>query len=325
MVSAVLTPDTLSVSRRDHIPVLAEPAVSALITDPAGTYVDGTVGLGGHALRIAGRLEDPGRLIAVDRDEAALTEAKKRLKFFGERVTFFRDNFRNVPLILNRLGIAKIHGLLLDLGVSSLQLDDPERGFSFQSDGPLDMRMDRSRKTCAADLVNGLSESELADLFFHLGEERRSRAIARRIAEARSVRRLNSTLELASLVESVIGRPPNSRIHPATRVFQALRIAVNEELERLGEFLEEAAGVLVSGGRLVVISFHSLEDRIVKNTFRRLEGRCVCRMPAGLCKCPRTAQARVLTRKPREADEDEVARNPRCRSARMRVLEMLPR
>ena len=308
----------------EHRPVLPEEATRFLVWDRDGVYVDGTTGLGGHTARIAGQLSPRGRIVAVDRDEQALGLAAGRLAEPPVEITFCRDNFKNLPLILNRLGIPAIHGLLLDLGLSSFQLGDPGRGFSFSSDGPLDMRMDGRQKSTAADLLATLSAEELANILYEYGEERRSRAIARRIVEARKSRRLATTGQLAELVGGVLGPRRKGMIHPATRTFQALRIAVNNELEGLGELLERMAGLLVPGGRLVVISFHSLEDRIVKQCFQRLEGRCICRRPPELCLCPRRPVVRVLTRKPVEPSAEEVRDNPRSRSAKLRAAERRP-
>ncbi len=308
-------------AKRAHIPVLYSEAIEALITNPQGIYVDGTTGLGGHAEGVLAALAEGGRLIAVDRDEQALCMARERLGHFGDRVRFAHGDFRTLGAILDGLAVKEVDGILLDLGVSSMQLDVAERGFSFAQDGPLDMRMDRSTGETAADLVNRLPEEELADIIYQFGEERRSRAIARRVVQARMGGRIATTRELADIVRSVIGRPPNAKIHPATRVFQALRIAVNSELEGLDTFLEEITGRLVAGGRLVVIAFHSLEDRLVKTTFRRLEGRCVCKRPAILCRCPKEQKVKVLTKKPLQPQVAEMASNPRSRSAKMRVIE----
>ncbi len=310
----------------EHRSVLAEEALALLVTDRAGTYIDGTTGLGGHTALLADMLTPQGRIIAIDRDEESLAKARQRLSGTKVPVTFHRDNFKNLPLILNRLEVKAISGLLLDLGISSFQLLSPERGFSFQHDGPLDMRMDQSQKTTAAELVNNLPEAELADIIYQYGEERRSRAIARRIVEQRQVHRFSSTRELAELVTRVMG--PAARraaIHPATRTFQALRIAVNKELDGLGELLEKMVDVIEPGGRMVIISFHSLEDRIVKTAFNRLAGRCVCRRPVSLCTCPRKERVRVLTRKPIAPGAEEIATNPRARSARLRAVEVMPR
>ena len=306
-----------------HRTVLADAAVAHLVQDPDGLYVDGTVGHGGHAELIARRLSSRGRLVAVDRDEQALTLAATRLNGFGKQVTLCRDNFKNLPLILNRLGITAIHGLLLDLGVSTLQLLDPERGFSFATEGPLDMRMDQTQKVTAAQLVNSLPEEELANLIFTYGEERHSRRIARRIREVRQLRRIASTAELADIVERALGPRRPGQIHPATRTFQALRIAVNNELEGLGDLVQKMFDLLLPGGRLVVISFHSLEDRIIKQNFQLLAGHCICRRPPDLCGCPRRERVRLITRKPEVPTAEEIRLNPRARSAKMRVAERI--
>ncbi|MBN2430952.1 MAG: 16S rRNA (cytosine(1402)-N(4))-methyltransferase RsmH [Acidobacteria bacterium] len=304
----------------EHVSVLATEAVTTLLTHPDGVYVDGTVGLGGHAALIAAHLSVRGRLIAIDRDESALTSARQRLAGSDCRVDCFRENFKNLPLVLNRLGVSHIHGLLLDLGVSSFQLAEPQRGFSFQHEGPLDMRMDRQQKTTAADLVNSLPETELADLLYRFGEERRSRTIARAIVRQRARKRIQTTAELSALVREILGHRPG-KIHPATRTFQALRIAVNDELGGLGDFIENILPSLVSGGRMVIISFHSLEDRIVKRAFARLAGRCICHKPVELCECPRREQVHLLTTRPITPGPKEQAANPRSRSAKMRAVE----
>lgn len=307
-----------------HTSVMVAEALACLITDPTGIYIDGTAGLGGHAGEIARRLSGAGRLIAVDRDELALQQARESLQAVSARVTFCRDNFKNLPLVLNRLGITACNGLLLDLGVSSFQLLQADRGFSFQLDGPLDMRMDSSQRQTAAELVNNLSADELTVLIRRFGEERRAGAVARAIVETRKTKRFTTTLELARLLEKVVRRRGVTDIHPATRTFMALRIAVNKELEGLGDFLVRMADYLTPGGRLVVISFHSLEDRIVKNAFQLLEGRCICRRPRELCQCPRRPVVRVLTRKPMTPDFRETQHNPRSRSAKLRAVEKLP-
>jgi len=306
-----------------HTSVLASEAISLLVTRPDGIYIDGTTGLGGHAGLMAQRLSSAGYIIAIDRDDRSLAVARIRLSSATCRVSFYQDNFKNIPLILNGLGIEKIHGLLLDLGVSTFQMLNAERGFSFQGDGPLDMRMDLRQKTTAADLVNKLPEKELADIFYRFGEERRSRAIARKIVSVREKKRFASTLELASLVEMVLGPKKKSRIHPATKTFQALRIAVNGELEGLEDILNAMVDLICPGGRMVVISFHSLEDRIVKRTFQKQAGRCICRKPVELCICPRQEKVRLLTRRPVKPSENEVRNNPRSRSARMRAIERI--
>jgi len=286
---------------RTHQPVLLEEALEMLAVKPGGFYVDGTVGLGGHAAEILRRAAPDGRLLGLDRDGEALAVAGERLAAFGPRVQLEHDDFRSLP---QRLPTAP-DGILLDLGVSSLQLDAPERGFSFQAEGPLDMRMDRESGGTAADLVNRLPETALADLLYRYGEERGSRRIARAIVSARRQARLATTSALAAVVRRAAGRARRPGLDPATLTFQALRIAVNRELEGLGESLAALARALAPRGRLVVIAFHSLEDREVKQTFRSLGAQGF----------------RLLTRKPLRPGEDEMRRNPRARSARLRALE----
>jgi 16S rRNA (cytosine1402-N4)-methyltransferase len=284
-----------------HQPVLLAEALELLAVRPGGRYVDGTVGLGGHAEAILRQSAPDGSLLGVDRDSEALEATGKRLAPFGERVRLAHADYREVPRLL---GGQQADGILLDLGVSSLQLDAAERGFSFRVEGPLDMRMDRSHGATAEELVNRLPERELADVIFRYGEERASRRIARAIVAARHSRRITSTTELASLVRGSAGRSRRPGLDPATRTFQALRIQVNRELEGLAECLERLADCLAPGGRLVVIAFHSLEDREVKQRFRDLAGRGFA----------------LLTKKPLSPGEAEVAQNPRARSARLRAL-----
>lgn len=308
---------------QEHVSVLPREVLEFLSLDPSGTYVDGTTGMGGHTRLLAARLAPGGRVLALDRDAESLEMARRNLADLPDRITFVRENFKNLPLVLSRLAPGGVTGVLLDLGISSFQLLSPGRGFTFGTDAPLDMRMDQSQRTTAADLVNDLPEEDLANVLYEFGEERRSRAIARRIAEARRRGRLTSSRELVTIVESVLGPKRPGMIHPATRTFQALRIAVNGELEGLSEFLPRLTEYLVPGGRLAVISFHSLEDRIVKNAFQLLEGRCICRKSPDFCICPRVEKVKVLTRKPVTASEEEVGANPRARSAKLRVLERI--
>jgi 16S rRNA (cytosine1402-N4)-methyltransferase len=285
-----------------HLPVLREQALELLAVSPGGLYVDGTVGLGGHASELLRRSAPDGRLLALDRDSEALEQARARLTEFGERVRLVHADWRALPALLAE---ERPRGVLLDLGISSWQLDAPERGFSFRADGPLDMRMDRTGGPTAADLVNRLPEAELADVIYRFGEERASRRIARAIVQARQRVHLRTTAELARVVRAAAGRARKPGLDPATLTFQALRIHVNRELEGLAEALTAVARCLAPGGRLAVIAFHSLEDREVKNAFRALA---------------REGQ-RLLTKKPVRPDAAEVARNPRARSARLRGLE----
>jgi len=284
-----------------HLPVLLEETLELVAVRPGGLWVDGTVGLGGHAAAVLRATAPDGRLLGLDRDGESLARARGRLAAFGERVRLEQADYREIP---ERLDGEMASGILLDLGVSSAQLDEAERGFSFQAEGPLDMRMDRSRGQTAADLVNRLREKELADLLYTCGEEPASRRIARAIVFARERRPIATTTELADVVRRAAPRGRRPGLHPATRTFQALRIRVNRELDGLGPALERIASCLSPGGRMVVIAFHSLEDRAVKEAFRALSARGY----------------RVLTRKPVRPGETEVRRNPRARSARLRGL-----
>ena len=303
----------------EHAPVLLEESIEALRVQPGGTYVDCTVGLGGHAREILQRMEGHGLLIAMDRDPETLELARDRLSGLAENLSLYRENFKNLPLLLSNLGIASIDGCLVDLGVSRYQLTEPERGFSFREPGPLDMRLDRDQKTSAADLVQRLNVKELTDLFRRYGEEPEAARIARALVEERRQTRFRTTTELAEFIARVKKR--RSSLHPATLVFQALRIAVNQELEGLDRFLSRTIQCLSHGGRLVVISFHSLEDRIVKRTFQLEAGKCICFQPGDRCRCPRIKNVEILTRKPVTASPSELERNPSARSAKMRAVE----
>ena len=284
--------------------MLAEEALRWLRVEPGGTYVDATVGLGGHAVEIAARLTS-GRLIGLDRDAGALEIARERLKAYQERVVLVQADFSRIDEVAREMNLPQLNGILADLGVSSLQLDTAERGFSFRFAGPLDMRMDSRMALTAADIVNETAEAELADLLYHFGEERDSRRIARAILRARPIR---STEHLATIVAGARTSRGRQKLHPATKTFLALRIAVNREMEELGQFLNRAPATLAPEGRWVVLSYHSLEDRMVKQEFRRLAGEGVLN---------------VLTRKVVRPSEAEIAANPRARSAKMRVAEKL--
>jgi 16S rRNA (cytosine1402-N4)-methyltransferase len=301
--------------------VLSDQVVALLAPAGPGLLVDATVGLAGHA---AALLEACAgfRLLGLDRDPSAIALARKHLHRFEDRISLQVRTFAELPLALAVYGDSSPVAILADLGCSSLQLDTAERGFSFQKDGPLDMRMGCSQET-AADLVNTATPEELMRILWEYGEERRARAIVRAIVERRRQRPLQTTGDLSQLILEVVGRRVKEQIHPATRSFQALRIAVNDELGQLEELIEPAITCLRAGGRLGIISFHSLEDRIVKHTFRRFEGRCSC--PPGLpqCACNPRQLVKVLTRRPIRPDDDEVAGNPRSRSARLRVVERL--
>jgi 16S rRNA (cytosine1402-N4)-methyltransferase len=287
-----------------HTPVLAEEALRWLRIEPGGTYLDATVGLGGHSVEIARRLTT-GRLIGLDRDAGALEIARERLKEYEEKIVLVQADFSRIDEVARELDLPPLNGILADLGVSSLQLDTAERGFSFRFAGPLDMRMDSRMALTAADIVNETAETELADLLYRLGEERDSRRIARAILRARPIR---STEHLATVVAGARTSRGRQKLHPATKTFLALRIAVNREMEELGQFLNRAPATLAPGACWVVLSYHSLEDRMVKQEFRRLAGEGVLN---------------VLTRKVVRPSEAEIAANPRARSAKMRVAEKL--
>lgn len=286
---------------------------------PGGAYVDATVGAGGHAEAILERIAPTGRLIGIDRDAEALEVAQRRLARYGASVALRHANYSAIRTVVAEAGLEAVDGIVMDLGASSLQLEEPLRGFSFIRPGPLDMRMDRTQPLCAADLVNALPEDELQRILWTYGDERWARRIARAIAQHRP---FSTTDELASVVGAAIPRRAWPRgIHPATRTFQALRIATNRELEELEQALPEAVGTLRGGGRLCVITFHSLEDRIVKHTYLRLSRDCTCPPGSPQCFCGGRRLLRVLTRRPVTPSLSEIAANPSSRSAKMRVAE----
>lgn len=311
-----------------HIPVLVDEVIQFLQPKNHGFYVDGTVGLGGHAAVILQKSAPEGFLLGIDLDVEALAIAEERLHKYKERVTFVGDNFAHLDQLpqLHRsrdsqeTTVRQVDGILLDLGVSSLQLDTPTRGFSFNHSGPLDMRMDASQALSAAHVVNRHPESALATIFTQLGQERWSKKIARQIVHARRRKPISTTGQLTEIVLEAI--PPKStgwRIHPATRVFQALRIYINDELKNLHSGIHCAASALKPGGRLCIISFHSLEDRIVKEQFRALSRACICPPKAPICMCQHTPTLEILTKRPIIPTPDEIRRNPRSRSAKLRV------
>jgi 16S rRNA (cytosine1402-N4)-methyltransferase len=302
-----------------HDPVLLEEILEFLEPNRAdGVLVDATVGLGGHTEALLERNPDV-RLIAIDRDPEALERSRRRLSRFGDRVTFARGRHESLIDILKQSGVDSISGLLADLGVSSMQFDDAARGFSFRFDGPLDMRMGDEERS-AADLVNRLDEHELAKILRDYGEEPMARRIARAIVAAREEEPIATTTRLTEVIRSVKKSRPKD-IDPSTLTFQALRIATNEELTGLDRFIDDAVSVLESGARIAVISFHSLEDRIVKRAFRRLEGECTCPPNMPVCGCGAKADVKILTGRPITASEEELQRNPRSRSAKLRVAE----
>lgn len=301
-----------------HQPVLYHEIIHALQPKNEGFYVDGTLGAGGHARGILEACAPDGRLLGLDVDPQALALARETLAPYGERARLIQASYTSLVELLHEIGWEKVDGILLDLGLSSMQLDTPERGFSFQQDAPLDMRFDPASPTTAADLVNTLSQAELADLIYRYGEERASRRIAQAIVRARPLR---TTRQLATVIESVL--PRRGHVHPATQTFQALRIAVNQELDRVENVLPQAAAALRSGGRLAIISFHSLEDRIVKEYFRRESRDCVCPPKQPVCTCGHKATLKEIARKPIAPGEAEVKANPRARSAKLRIAEKL--
>ncbi len=313
-------------SGEPHIPVLLEAVLEGLRVQAGGSYIDGTVGAGGHSLAI---LESaPGiHLLGIDTDPTALELASERLAPYVDsgQVRLVRANFDEMAEVARREGFTGVDGVLLDLGVSSMQLDRPERGFSFRAEGPLDMRLDPQGPVTAADLVNSLPEDELADVIYQYGEEPASRRIARRIVEQRAAGPIRTTGQLASIVSQAVGGRVAGRtrnpIHPATKTFQALRIAVNRELEVLETALPAAVNLLKPGGRLAVISFHSLEDRAVKRFIRQEQKGCICPPELPVCMCGRNPTLHAVNSKPIEATPEEARRNPRSRSAKLRVAE----
>ena len=306
-----------------HTPVLLEEVVAQLQPRSGGLYVDCTVGGGGHAEGILRASAPEGRVIGLDCDDEALAASRERLAAHEGRVQLLHANFAELQETLMSLGVTAVDGLVFDVGVSSRQFDEPSRGFSFQREGPLDMRMNRAAGPAAADVLREASVEELTRIFRVYGEERRARAIAQRIDRERARQPITTTTQLASLVEQVLGPKRGGGIHPATRVFQALRIQVNRELENLQRGLVGAVNVLRAGGRLAVISFHSLEDRIVKQFFVRLSTGCVCPPQLVGCACGRQEVLRLVTRKPVMSTSEEVERNPRARSAKLRVAEKI--
>ncbi|MCH7699162.1 MAG: 16S rRNA (cytosine(1402)-N(4))-methyltransferase RsmH [Chloroflexi bacterium] len=305
----------------EHAPVMLSEVVEALNVRPGGRYVDGTVGGGGHALAILQAAEPGGSLLGLDRDPRALERAGERLTKYKTDVQLVQSDFSNVADVCEEASFSPVHGLLLDLGMSSLQLDDAERGFSFQREGPLDMRFSPDQTITAADIVNEYDKDDLADVLKRYGEETRAKRIARRIVERRP---LQTTTELAKVVEEAVGGRVRRQSHPATRTFQALRIAVNQELLSLEAALPQAYGLLGDLGRLVVLAYHSLEDRLVKQ-YIRLESRdCICPPRLPVCVCEHKASLRPIGRKAIRPSVEEVESNPRSRSARMRVAERLP-
>lgn len=302
----------------EHVPVLYNEVLDRIQPRPGGRYIDATLGAAGHAAGILTASGPDGELLGLDADPDAISFAGQVLGSFGDRVVLQVANFRHLREVALALGFGQVDGILMDLGLSSRQLADAERGFSFNQDGPLDMRMNRSQRETAADLINALSEAELAELLWRYGEERHARRIARVIVSSRPV---STTGQLADLVARTVGR--REKIHPATRTFQALRIAVNDELEALNQALRQARDLLRPQGRLAVIAFHSLEDRLVKRFYQQESRDCLCPPEIPVCICEHRATLKVLTPRPVRPSAEEIARNPRSRSARLRLAERL--
>ena len=307
----------------EHQSVLLIPAVEALHIRPDGIYLDGTLGGAGHSFEIAGRLTT-GHLIGLDRDQVALAAARERLQPYIDRVTLVHSNFSRLADVLDDLGINRVDGMLFDLGVSSPQLDDKERGFSYMADAPLDMRMDRSEGRTAYDVVNTYDQESLKRILYQYGEERYAPRIAAAIVQRRVEKPIETTLELSELIRSAM--PPQAlreKQHPAKRSFQAIRIAVNDELAAVEQMLSVAMDRLNPGGRLAVITFHSLEDRLVKSAMQEAARGCTCPKDFPVCVCGKKPKVTILTRHPIVADQRELAENPRARSAKLRVAERI--
>ncbi|MCD2345204.1 16S rRNA (cytosine(1402)-N(4))-methyltransferase RsmH [Clostridium guangxiense] len=306
-----------------HVSVLLNETIEKLNIKKDGIYVDCTLGGAGHSSEILKRLSEKGRLIGIDQDTDAINAAKEKLKEY-KNVTYVHDNFHNIKNILDKLDIEKVDGILMDLGVSSYQLDKPERGFSYMHDAPLDMRMNKDSNFSAFDVVNGYDENKLYEVIRNYGEEKFAKRIAQFIVNKRNEGDINSTLELVEIIKSAI--PAKFRRqgpHPAKRTFQAIRIEVNGELEILNSTIEDGVDKLADSGRMCIITFHSLEDRIVKNKFKELKNPCICPPDIPMCVCGRIPKIEIITRKPVEPSEYEISINPRSRSAKLRVAEKI--
>lgn len=305
----------------EHKPVLLKETIDNLCVKPEGTYVDGTLGGGGHAYEVLKRLSPQGRFIGIDQDADAILAAGKKLKEFGN-VTLIRSNYCNIREELMGNHVRYVDGIVLDLGVSSYQLDTPERGFSYMSDAPLDMRMDQRNDLTAGDIINGYSEAELYRVIRDYGEDRFAKNIAKHIVAARASKKIKTTFELVDVIRSAIPMKIQKTMgHPAKQTFQAIRIELNRELDVLRDTLDTMIDILNPGGRICIITFHSLEDRIVKNTFRRSENPCTCPPGIPVCACGNVSRGRVVTRKPVIPSEHEMEENPRSKSAKLRVFE----
>ena len=303
-----------------HEPVMLEECITGLNIKKDGIYVDGTLGGAGHSKEILKRLSNKGKLIGIDRDEEALKAARENLKEFTN-VIYVHDNHDNIKQILNNLGIDRVDGILLDLGVSSYQLDERNRGFSYLGENELDMRMDKSQKLTAKEVVNTYKEEDLANIIYQYGEERLSRKIAKNICEYRKERKINTTKELVEIIEKSIPKKFQNDGHPAKRTFQAIRIEVNNEIKPLYETVKNCIECLNPEGRLCIITFHSLEDRVVKNAYIDASGKCICPKDLPYCVCGAKSLGEIITRKPIIAKEEEIIRNSRSKSAKLRIFK----
>lgn len=306
----------------NHYSVLLSETIEQLHIRPDGVYVDGTLGGAGHASEVLKRL-DTGRFYGFDQDDAAIAAARERLAVFGEKATVIRDNYCNAKAVLHDLGVDGVDGIVLDLGVSSYQLDTEERGFSYRYDAPLDMRMDRRQSLTAGEIVNNYSEAELFHIIRDYGEDTFAKNIAKHIVQKRADKPVETTFELNKIIKAAIPAKMRQNGHPSKRTFQAIRIACNRELEVLGDSLEDFIGLLNPGGRLCIITFHSLEDRLVKNAFRQAENPCVCPPEFPVCVCGKKPLGRCATRKPILPSERELSENSRSKSAKLRVFEKI--
>lgn len=307
-----------------HISVLLEDTVDGLAVKPDGIYVDGTTGGGGHSYEICRRLGPEGRLICIDQDAEALSAAEEKLHPFAGQVIMVKSNYAQMREVLKKQGIDKVDGIVLDLGVSSYQLDNAERGFSYREDAPLDMRMDQEKTICARDIVNQYAESELYRIIKEYGEERYARSIARNICRRRQDKPIDTTFELVDIIRSAMpAKARNGKGHPAKRTFQAIRIECNQELEVLRQALDDMVDLLQNKGRISIITFHSLEDRMVKTSFRRYENPCTCPPDFPVCVCGKQSKGKIITRKPILPTAEECEMNPRAKSAKLRVFERI--
>lgn len=308
----------------NHVPILLDQCIDNLDINPNGIYVDGTLGGAGHATAICKKLGEAGHFIGIDQDENAIKVAKERLQGQAPKISIVRDNFKNIKKILEELDIEKIDGILLDLGVSSHQLDEPERGFSYQHDTELDMRMDNRQTFSAKDIVNEYSEKELVNIIRTYGEENWAKRIAKFIVEHRKEKTIETTGELVDVIKNAIpAKARRTGPHPAKRTFQAIRIEVNNELNILKETIENIIECLNPGGRICIITFHSLEDRIIKQTFKTLENPCECPPEFPVCICNKVPKIKIISRKPIIPSEEETNINPRARSAKLRIAERI--